>query len=285
MTLTDERPQTDHRPPQMLWLDLTRKCQLECTHCFNASGPDGGHGTMTRDDWTRVLDEASNCGVERVQLIGGEPTMHPAAIEIACHALDLGMAVEVYSNLVHVPATWWDLFLRAGVSIATSYYGATAEEHNAVTERPTHRLTRGNIARAVGLGIPIRVGVIDTGDEQRAERARRDLETIGVTRISIDRVRAFGRAADGQAPDTAELCGRCGTGRAAIGPTGGVSPCAMSSWISVGNVHDAPLAAIVDSAAMAEATSTIGTMTGQGGCEPDDECTPGTPGSECNPKA
>ncbi|GDY45215.1 hypothetical protein SANT12839_060970 [Streptomyces antimycoticus] len=42
---------------QFLWLDLTRKCQLACGHCFNSSGPDGTHGTMTREDWFTVLDQ------------------------------------------------------------------------------------------------------------------------------------------------------------------------------------------------------------------------------------
>lgn len=38
----------------LVWLDLTRKCQLSCGHCHNESGPDGTHGSMTTEDWTRV---------------------------------------------------------------------------------------------------------------------------------------------------------------------------------------------------------------------------------------
>jgi MoaA/NifB/PqqE/SkfB family radical SAM enzyme len=49
--------------PQFLWLDLTRKCQLSCVHCYNASGPDGTHGTMTREDWVNVLGKAADSGV------------------------------------------------------------------------------------------------------------------------------------------------------------------------------------------------------------------------------
>lgn len=285
MTITLESEQARRSVPDMLWLDLTRKCQLACSHCFNASGATGDHGTMTRADWIRVLDEAAACGVRRIQFIGGEPTMHPDAAHLVGHALALGLDVEVYTNLVHVPAAWWELFQRDGMSVATSYYSDNPDEHNAITGRPSHARTRAAIARAVELGIPIRAGIIvDPGDDDRAERARRDLEALGVTRIRVDRVRAFGRAATGQEPDAAELCGRCGEGRAAIGPNGDVSPCAMSGWMSVGNVHHEPLGAIVGGAVMAEATAAIGAVPRSGGCDPDQECSPGTPGSECNPR-
>ncbi|TDB72943.1 radical SAM/SPASM domain-containing protein [Actinomadura sp. KC216] len=284
MTSTMESEQTRRTAPGMLWLDLTRKCQLGCAHCFNDSGSAGDHGTMTRDDWVRVLDQAAACDIRRVQLIGGEPTMHPDAAHLSECALALGLDVEVFSNLVHVPPRWWELFQRDRVSVATSYYSADPAEHKAVTGRPSHRLTRANIVRAVQLGVPLRAGIIDTGDAQRTEEARRDLEGIGVTRIQVDRVRQIGRAADGRSPETSELCGRCGDGRASIGPDGQVSPCAMSAWMSVGNVHETALADIVGGAAMAEATASISAATCKGGCAPDHECSPGTPGSDCTPK-
>jgi MoaA/NifB/PqqE/SkfB family radical SAM enzyme len=285
MTITTEPLRVERTAPGMLWLDLTRKCQLSCSHCYNFSGRGGGHGTMTREDWISVLDEAAACGMERIQLIGGEPTLHPAAVQLVGHALNLGLRVEIFSNLVAVSSSWWDLFQREGVSLATSYYSDRAEEHNAITGRPSHAWTRANIERAVAVGVPIRVGIIDTGDAQRVDEARRELASIGVTRIGVDRVRPFGRGAEGQAPDVAGLCGRCGTGKASIDPSGSVSPCVFSTWLSVGNVQDTPLADILNGTAMAEANASIRAAARSGPCEPDEECSPGTPGSECNPKA
>lgn len=268
--LTHPSPTT----PEFLWLDLTRKCQLACTHCYNASGPDGTHGTMAREDWLSVLDQAAACGIRHVQLIGGEPTLHPDAAELLDHALTLGLEVEVFTNMVRVTDEWWALFRRAGVTLATSYYSDQAEEHNAMTGRRTHARTRANIEKALRLRIPLRVGII--GDSQeRISAAWRDLEDLGVTRIGADYVRAFGRAAHEQMPDPANLCGRCGSGRAAIDPNGEVSPCIMSGWMGVGNVQDTPLAAILSGTAMAQANATIRSATNNRGCYPDD-CRPST---------
>ncbi|MEV6496918.1 radical SAM protein [Streptomyces prunicolor] len=111
-----------------MWLDLTRKCQLNCSHCYNESGPQGTHGSMRREDWAKVLDEAAMSGVKNVQFIGGEVTLHPDAPALVAHALALGLKVEVYSNLVHISDEWWSLLQRDGVSLASSYYSDRAKE-------------------------------------------------------------------------------------------------------------------------------------------------------------
>ncbi|MEV5775718.1 radical SAM/SPASM domain-containing protein [Streptomyces antimycoticus] len=278
---------------QFLWLDLTRKCQLACGHCFNSSGPDGTHGTMTREDWFTVLDQGAGCGVRRVQLIGGEPTMHPDGPAIVERALSLGLGVEVYSNLVHVSDKWWELLGREGVSVATSYYSDRAVEHNAMTGRSSHTRTLTNIKNALRLGISLRVGIVAASEVQRVEAARRELEALGVKRVGLDHVRPFGRGAHGRVPEPSGLCGRCGIGKASVGPDGNVSPCVFSAGtMGVGDVRRSPLAAILSGPVMAEARASIRGAVAKGGDEDDDECdpvgdgecSPGYPSSSCSPR-
>ncbi len=231
---------------------------------------------MTREDWFDVLDQAVAAGVVRVQLIGGEPTLHPEFAAILSRAVGLGLRVEVFSNLVHVKPEWWGLFQRPGVSLATSYYSDEATEHDAVTGRDSHRKTRANIARAVELGIPVRAGVIAVTPGQRVEAARSDLVGLGVTSAGTDRMRHIGRGAqqgDGVC-EIKELCGRCGQGRAAIGPDGAVTPCVMSGWMPVGNVRTAPLAQILAGEQMARATATIPRRLEDDPCDPGAQCRP-----------
>jgi MoaA/NifB/PqqE/SkfB family radical SAM enzyme len=287
VTITPERPITT---PGVIWLDLTRTCQLACAHCYNDSGPEGDHGTMTRTDWLRTIDQAADTGVRHLQLIGGEPTLHPNALEIAEYALGHGLNVETYSNLVHVTDAWWALLQRPGMSLATSYYSADPARHNAMTGRPaSHRHTRRNLVQALALGIPTRVGII-TVDGNGVEETRTELEALGVTRIGVDRVRPYGRGASGQEPDCSGLCGACGDNRASVAPDGTVSPCVFSTWMRAGNVQQDRLADILSGPDMAQARGTI-----QAGkkddppilvpCSPDkDICKPGGPPSECDPR-
>ncbi|MES0837676.1 radical SAM/SPASM domain-containing protein [Nocardiopsis tropica] len=292
IALTQIDPRTPV-PPRMLWLDLTRACQLECAHCYNASGPEGGHGTMTRDDWLRTVDQAADTGVRHVQLIGGEPTLHPDALEIAARALAAGMNVEVYSNLVHLSPSWWDMLKRPGMSLATSYYSADPARHNAMTGRPaSHRHTRRNLVKALGKGVPTRVGIV-TADGVGVEETRAELEALGVTRIGVDHVRPYGRGAQDREPDCSGLCGACGDNRASVAPDGSVSPCVFSTWMSAGNVHQTGLADILTGPDMSNARTAIQEAKGPDDdddehtiitCEPDHWCSPGGPGSVCDPR-
>ncbi len=230
---------------RFVWLEITGRCQLECVHCYAESGPEGTHGSMTTADWRRVIDQAARLGVGTVQFIGGEPTLHPDLPGLVDHAGAAGVGVEVFSNLVHVSPAMWETFSQPGVSLACSYYSDDPARHAAVTGRPgSHARTKANIAEAVSRSIPLRVGVIDLGEEQRSERAVAELKALGVTDIGTDRLRQVGRGARGRVPAAAELCGSCASGVLAISATGEVWPCVFSRWMSVGNIRDATLAEI-----------------------------------------
>lgn len=108
---------------------------------------------------------------------------------------------------------------------------------------------------------------------------------MGVGRIGVDHVRAFGRAAGGREPHPSGLCGRCGVGKAAIHPDGRVSPCVFSTWMDVGNVCEQALTDILAGTAMADANQIIRNASrSPQECEPDQWCRPGFPGSGCNPR-
>ncbi|SBW19364.1 radical SAM domain-containing protein [Candidatus Protofrankia californiensis] len=232
-----------------LWCEVTGRCQLTCVHCYAESSPSGTHGAMTEADWVRVLDQASDLGVRMVQFIGGEPTLYPPLGVLVDRALALGLTVEVFSNLVHVPDALWEIFSRPGVSLATSYYSDDPTQHAAITGRPSHRPTKANIAEAVRRGIPVRAGVIDLGGEQRGTGARAELVDLGVPAIGFDRLRQVGRGIRDRQAGVEQLCGRCGDGVAAVSPDGAVWPCVFSRWLPIGNVLTAPLADVLASEA------------------------------------
>ncbi len=74
-----------------LWIQITGTwCNLECTHCLNASGP--------REPWLRPLDaetvrgalrEGEAFGVKEVYFTGGEPFLHPEILTLLGEALEV----------------------------------------------------------------------------------------------------------------------------------------------------------------------------------------------------
>ncbi|WP_328871241.1 radical SAM protein [Streptomyces sp. NBC_00287] len=294
MTASVETPgRTEPGRVTFLELEITSRCQLTCaSHCYAEAGPTQGHGAMSGEDWRRIIDEAAAMGVEAVQFIGGEPTLHPEFTQLLGHALNAGLRVQVFSNLYRVRAEHWELFAHPRVSLGTSYYSSDPDEHDEITGRKgSHDSTRANIVEAVRRGIPLKVGIIHMRDGQRTEEARSEIAALGVQRVHIDRVRAVGNAAKGMIPSTSALCGRCADGKAAVLPDGQVAPCVLGRFLPAGDVKTGSLAEVFAGQEWARVAASI-PRGHRGGCTPDeDSCMP-SPGqapsvdrtvTACNP--
>ncbi len=228
---------------------------------------------MSAADWRRVLDEAAELGVNDVQLIGGEPTLHPDLPDLIRHALGRGLAVEVYSNLVRVTGKLWEVFELPGVRLATSYYSADAAQHDAVTGRRSHDRTVASIREALRRGIPLRVGMVEVDKGQEVDAAAAELRMLGVEHVSVDRLRQVGRGVRDRAPGVDQLCGHCADGTLAVSPTGDVWLCPIARWLVIGNVRVASLGALHEAGApLREALSREFARIGTPGykCPPDD---------------
>ncbi len=96
--------------PLMVWLELTRACNLRCPHCFVEGGA-ARAGELPTERILALLDEWAEMGVFSVILTGGEPTIHPDFLTIVNHAHALGFVVGIATNampvtermLAHIP--------------------------------------------------------------------------------------------------------------------------------------------------------------------------------------
>ncbi|GEB57149.1 radical SAM protein [Streptomyces gardneri] len=271
-----------------LSLELTSRCQFTCpSQCYAEAGPTQGHGSMTAEDWHRLIDEAASLGTSTVQFIGGEPTLYPDFTQLVEHALRAGLNVRVHSNLYKVRDEHWPLFESSQVSVATTYHSDVAAEHDAITGRAgSHAATRAAIVKAVRRGVKLRVAIVDHGHGQRAEQARAEMQALGVT-AAVDKVRAVGRAAGGLVPSTSALCGRCGNGKAAILPDGRVAPCEIGRFLATGSVRETSLASVLASPEWTRARESVPARTSTDPCGPDcgpsDDSSSG--GGSCQPMA
>jgi MoaA/NifB/PqqE/SkfB family radical SAM enzyme len=257
----------------MLWAELGLECQLQCLHCYAGAGPRLGFGTMTPDDWENAIRDAARLGTRHVTFIGGEPTLSPALPRLVRLAADLNLSVEVYTNMVRITPALWELFTLPGVSLATSWYTSSRAQHATITAgHDTWRQTRANISEALRRDIPIRAGIVGgIVPGQRADDAECELRALGISSISRDHVRQFGR---GTIAAPSQACGGCGLGRAAVLSDGTVTPCPLTRWLAAGNARDTGLEEALK--AMPGVTTVIP--------RPDRACTPDCiPDSYCDP--
>ncbi|NEU98283.1 radical SAM/SPASM domain-containing protein [Bradyrhizobium uaiense] len=105
--------------PLMVWLELTRACNLRCPHCFVEGGV-ARAGEMTTARILSLLDEWAQMGVFSVILTGGEPTMHPDFLDIVRHAHNLGFVVGIATNGMPVTKRMLAAIPRDDVIISVS---------------------------------------------------------------------------------------------------------------------------------------------------------------------
>jgi MoaA/NifB/PqqE/SkfB family radical SAM enzyme len=283
---------------EFLWLELTNRCNLRCTHCYAESGPqEHVHDLLGRTDYEALINESFLLGCRHLQFIGGEPTLNRDLPDLIRVAFEVGYSsIEVFTNLVSLPEQLLESFVRYKVKVATSVYSYESIMHDRVTQvSGSFEKTMRNIQRLLQAGVSVRAGVIAVDNNQAAVEATVSfLKKLGLEHVSTDRLRHFGRAKDSKDSCLSELCGNCAGNTLCIGPDGRISPCIMSKDWSVGSVLESSLTEIATSSRLSELRRDIyqatfhtsGGTVEMGGCNPDRKktCNPDRgPSQPCNP--
>lgn len=86
----------DKRP--VVIINITKRCNLRCVHCYAGSDGSAGQGELTTAQWLKVLEDLAAFGCPVVLFSGGEPLIHPDIVMLARRAVELGMRAVVSSN-------------------------------------------------------------------------------------------------------------------------------------------------------------------------------------------
>lgn len=86
------------RTPTGVNLDLTPFCNLRCSFCASPREVTDYFSFEPKERLFRILDILKEADVFRMNLFGGEPFLHPAAVDVAEYAKELGFAVCFVTN-------------------------------------------------------------------------------------------------------------------------------------------------------------------------------------------
>lgn len=82
--------------PDYIQLYVTTRCNLDCDFCFN------GKALAARDmsfpDFTRIIGVLKTAGIIKLDMLGGEPTLHPDLMQFLRFAVQEGMRINLSSN-------------------------------------------------------------------------------------------------------------------------------------------------------------------------------------------
>jgi MoaA/NifB/PqqE/SkfB family radical SAM enzyme len=276
-----------------LWLEITAKCNLECSHCYADSSPRQQlHGQMTLEDWEAVIRDAAGLGCTQVQFIGGEPTLHPHLPRLIEFTSTCGYTfIEVFTNATVLSDKLLRTFKTHGVRIATSFYSDDPATHDAITGRPgSFTRTVAAIRNLSAQGLPVRAGIIEMdANKGHSDRALTLLHELGVSDVKVDFQRGVGRGAHPlHSPEPmTQLCGECSKGKLCVTSSRKIYPCVFSRFAEVGTV-DQGVRNIVTSDRLLTFRASLNDYRGKrsAACSPScSPCGPGTFIDTCDPTA
>lgn len=91
-------PRSAHdRKPVVVW-NVTRTCNLGCTHCYSDSGARTYPGELTHAQGRALLDDLAAFEVPAVLLSGGEPLARRDTLELARYGRSLGLKFTLSTN-------------------------------------------------------------------------------------------------------------------------------------------------------------------------------------------
>ncbi len=126
--------QTAPPPMAVLW-DLTAKCNLRCRHCVVAAGPELEE-QLSLDECRMLVNDLADFGVGQVILSGGEPLVRGDFFEIAEHAADRGMTIQVATNGTLIDSSCARRLAAVGAHAQVSLDGVSPSVHDSFRGKP-----------------------------------------------------------------------------------------------------------------------------------------------------
>ena len=139
MTVAQSRPvrfmrhDASERPFIVIW-EVTRACQLVCTHCRADAIRTRNPFELTTDEGRHLLDDLASFGTPRplVVLTGGDPFERPDLPELVAHGTRIGLNMALSPSVTDrlTRSVLVELHEAGAKAVSLSLDGATAHSHD-----------------------------------------------------------------------------------------------------------------------------------------------------------
>lgn len=120
--------------PLACTVELTRRCNLRCYHCYVHEHHTAGLAPAT---WIETISELAGLGCARVALSGGELMLYEGWRDVAGAVRSEGMMLSLLTNATLVSEADIDAMVALRpVRVQVSLYGGSADVHDRVTGVP-----------------------------------------------------------------------------------------------------------------------------------------------------
>jgi radical SAM protein with 4Fe4S-binding SPASM domain len=179
--------QAGQRVPLQVSIEVTRRCPLECLHCYNnlpMGDMEAKQRELTKEEHFRVLDELVDMGCFWLLYTGGEIFARKDFLDIYTYAKKKGFLITLFTNGTIINEQIADYLVEwPPFAIEITLYGRTRETYEALTAIPGSydRCLRG-IRLLKERGLPLKLKTVATSINKHEVVAMRRFaeEELGV---------------------------------------------------------------------------------------------------------
>ena len=177
--------------PSKVYFEITRKCNLSCSYCYNKSSG-SFFQEISKETIFRLIEELERMGTFEIRLTGGEPTTHPDFFEIVDYAIEKGFFVSLGSNGIF-SETVADRIKASGIRIVIISLDGPEAINDLTRSTGTFKKAVATIQRLQGMTLKINC-VLSTENLQYIKDIVLLAETYGVEAVNFAPLKVTGRA-------------------------------------------------------------------------------------------
>ncbi|MEO6508549.1 MAG: radical SAM protein [Patescibacteria group bacterium] len=147
--------------PTRIYYEVTRQCNLRCTHCFNASGKPM-HGEMSTEEVFNTLEGFRGDNIFDIRFTGGELTARPDWFSILRKAKDLGFTVSMNTNGVYRDQKTIDQIADLDLDQVTVSIDGVKEHHEQIRGHGTFDKSIHSLQQLKERGVRLRTNTVIT---------------------------------------------------------------------------------------------------------------------------
>ncbi len=167
--------------PSTVCFRVTRYCNIRCGFCL--APPDGAHPTA--ETLRERLDWLFARGVTTIHFCGGEPTIHPALVQLIDWTARAGHGVKLTTNGVLLSGALLAALRRADAEVKVSLHG-DRDFHERIVGRPVFDATTTHARRLVEAGVNTSIQTtIVAGNTWVAEWVAKFCVEAGIRKLSV----------------------------------------------------------------------------------------------------
>lgn len=143
----------------IVYLELTRGCNLRCKHCLNNSG-EVMPNQLNEKEFEDLIIELSKAGIQEIRLTGGEPLLYKNIYKLIELCTENGICTSLGTNGTLVTDEVAKKLKKAGLKKVVVSIDGTEDMHNQIRGKGNYKKSMEGLKFLKNAGIDVRVNAV-----------------------------------------------------------------------------------------------------------------------------